>query len=73
MKRAVLVAIALATLFHLHRARVDAQVPPDTLTFFRNHFVTGDFVTRGDRNEASLRACAAQVDGIRAWDRGPQP
>jgi hypothetical protein len=34
---------------------------------------TGDFVTRGDRNEASLRACAAQVDGIRAWDRGPQP
>jgi len=31
---------------------------------------TGDFVERGDHNEAALAACAAQVDSIRKWNDG---
>jgi hypothetical protein len=31
---------------------------------------TGDFVERGDRNEAALRVCRAQIDGIRKWNAG---
>jgi hypothetical protein len=29
---------------------------------------TGDFVARGDQDEAALRVCRAQVDGIRKWN-----
>lgn len=33
--------------------------------------VTGDFIERGDVNEAGLRVCTAQVDKINKWDAGP--
>lgn len=33
---------------------------------------TGDFVARGDHNEAALATCSAQVDGVREWNRGPK-
>ena len=33
--------------------------------------ITGDFVQRGDVNEAALRKCAAQVEAIRKWDERP--
>lgn len=33
--------------------------------------VTGDFVARGDVNEAALRKCAAQVAAIKKWDERP--
>jgi hypothetical protein len=29
---------------------------------------TGDFVERGDTNEAALKVCSAQVEGTRKWD-----
>lgn len=32
-----------------------------------------DIVATANANEARLRACAAQVDGVRAWDQGPKP
>ncbi|TGQ95436.1 hypothetical protein EN851_07925 [Mesorhizobium sp. M8A.F.Ca.ET.208.01.1.1] len=31
--------------------------------------VTGDFVERGDVNEAGLRVCTAQVKKIGEWDK----
>lgn len=31
--------------------------------------VTGDFIERGDVNEAGLRVCSAQVNKIIEWDR----
>lgn len=33
--------------------------------------ITGDFVQRGDVNEAALRKCAAQVEAIKKWDERP--
>jgi hypothetical protein len=33
---------------------------------------TGDLVTRGTVAEASLKACIAQVDAIRAWNNETQ-
>lgn len=31
---------------------------------------TRDIIASVDANEAGLKACTAQVDGIRAWDQG---
>ncbi len=45
MKRAFLVAVAFATLFHLNDNRLSAQT--DDLKFFKNFFVTGDYEVRG--------------------------
>ncbi|MDH4066287.1 MAG: hypothetical protein OEW19_17935, partial [Acidobacteriota bacterium] len=47
MKRAFLLALTVATVFHLRDAGVGAQTPPDTLKFFKNYFVTGDYVAAG--------------------------
>ncbi|MGN6770061.1 MAG: Rz1-like lysis system protein LysC [Rhizobiaceae bacterium] len=32
-----------------------------------------DIVATANTNEAQLKACSAQVDGVRAGDQGPQP
>jgi hypothetical protein len=47
MKRAFLVAVALATVFHLFDKRVAAQTTTDDLKYFKNYFVTGDYVVSG--------------------------
>ena len=53
MKRAFLAAAAAAFLFHFADYRLGAQVaqvapqPPDDLKFFKNYFVTGDYVVAG--------------------------
>ncbi len=47
MKRAFLVAVALATVFHLVDKRVAAQTTLDDLKFFKNYFVTGDYCVAG--------------------------
>lgn len=33
--------------------------------------ITGDFIKRGDVNEAALKKCAAQVAAIKKWDERP--
>ena len=33
--------------------------------------VTGDFIERGDHNEAALKKCAAQVAAIKKWNERP--
>lgn len=32
-----------------------------------------DIVDTANSNERRLNSCAAQVDGVRAWDEGPKP
>ena len=44
--RAFAVALAAATLLHVRDTGVGAQVPDD-LKFFKNYFVTGDYVVAG--------------------------
>lgn len=46
MKRAFLVAVSLASLFHFANARLEAQASTP-LAFFQNYFVTGDYVVGG--------------------------
>ena len=46
MKRAFLVAVALAFAFHFGNTRVGAQAPTP-LSFFQNYFVTGDYAVGG--------------------------
>ncbi|MDX8513509.1 hypothetical protein [Mesorhizobium captivum] len=43
--------------------------PPPTWSKPGGPQVTGDFVERGDVNEAGLRVCTAQVRKIAEWDR----
>lgn len=55
------------------RPRVPAALivpcpPPDR----RQWRTTRDIIGSVDANEASLKACAAQIDGVRAWDRGQE-
>lgn len=52
------------------RPRVPAALtvpcpPPDR----RQWRTTRDIIASVDSNEAALKTCAAQVDGIRAWDQ----
>ena len=48
MKRAVLVAITGAILLQLHQGpAVISALAPDGLTFFKNYFLTGDYVVGG--------------------------
>ena len=58
--------------------RLIREKVPDTLTrpcpkpYAGPIAKTGDFVSRGDHNEAALATCSAQVDGVREWNRGPK-
>lgn len=45
--RAFVLALAVATLVHAADGGVDAQGQQDGLTFFKNYFVTGDYVAAG--------------------------
>ena len=52
MKRAFLAAAAAAFLLHLADNRLGAQTtPPDDLKFFKNYFVTGDYVVAASGSE----------------------
>lgn len=51
---------------------VRAAVPPALITPCDREWrkavrVTGDFIVRGDHNEAALKNCAAKIEGVRRW------
>ena len=75
MKRSLLVAITAAIVLHQSAAPRAVVVTPEALTFFKNYFVTGDYVVGGvglrGRGVSGLALGSIQVSGVPEVDGHP--
>jgi hypothetical protein len=87
MQTFVLSSISLCLLISAGCTHTDTVIAPTTVKLSvppaliepcqqpdrRKWSTVKDIVATANRNEQRLNACAAQIDGVRAWNDGPKP